>query len=178
MLTYEPGDIATFYFIISNDGDIKRIKAWSDRKQLLDYYMDFHKCPKYSIKKITKPIEEINKILEENYHDEIEIGNLYIKDPKGKHNDDKKIISVPITSNEIKCIDEECATALASRVGYSYLNGSVPYLKGKYREALDDIFLSSMIQRAIHTRTDKISRYIEFDQLIVFFRFFPDEFGK
>ena len=60
MLRYEPGDIATFYFIIKEDGNNKEIKAWSDKKQLVEFYMDFHKCPKFRLKKITKPIEVLS----------------------------------------------------------------------------------------------------------------------
>lgn len=176
MLNYEPGDIATFYFVIRNDDNGKMIKAWTDRKSLLEFYMDFHKCPKYNIKKITKTIEEIHKITEENYHDEISIGNIYMKDRDGK-NGDKKMVALPITENEFRFVREECASSFSSRINYSYLNGVLPYLKGKYREALADIFLSSIINKELNNKKDKYTECIDFDQLMLLFRSFPDDFG-
>jgi hypothetical protein len=139
--------------------------------------MEFHKCPKFKIKKVTKPIEEIHRITEENNHDEIAIGNFYVKDREGKLGD-KKLITIPITENEFRFVREECATALASRIGYAYLNGALPYLKGKYQEALADIYLSSMINKTVHNKNDKYNQVIDFDQLMVLFKSFPDEFGR
>ena len=135
MLRYEPGDIATFYFIIKEDGNNKEIKAWSDKKQLVEFYMDFHKCPKFRLKKITKPIEEIRKITEESYHDEITIGHIRVRD-REKKKGDVKLITIPATQNELNFLSEESSNFLSTSMEYSYLNGVIPYLKKKYREAL------------------------------------------
>ena len=176
MERYEPGDIATFYFVIRVEQNEKMVRGWTDNKQLLEFYMDFHKCPKYSIKKITKPIEEIHKITEENYHDEIVIGNIYTKDRDGK--DDKKMIAIPVTSTELTFIATETNTSFSGLINYGYLNGVIPYLKGKYREGLSDIFLTSLIRKEVENKKDKYNQVIDFDQLMLLFRSFPDDFGK
>jgi len=176
MERYDRGDIATFYFIINDDGKNKAIRAWTDKKQLAEIYLDFHKCPNYRLKKVTKCIDEINEILDENNNDEIVIGNIYMKDPDRKKGN-VKIVSIPVTQVEITFINEECETFLSSRINYSYLNGVIPYLKKKYREALTDIFLPSIIKKVVYNKNDMINQDIKFDQLMVLFRSFPDDFG-
>lgn len=176
MLKYEPGDIATFYFIINEYNDTKEIKGWTSKKQLAEFYIDFHKCPKYQLKKITKPIEEIYKITEDYYHSEIIIGNILVKNREKKG--EVKLISIPATQDELNFIHEESSTFFATMMGYSYLNNVIPYLKKKYIEALDDIFLSSVIKKAIHNQSDKINQYIQLDELMILLKSFPENFGE
>ena len=70
MAKYEEGDIVTYYFIIVEDGNDKRIQAWSDHKELVKYYMEFHKCKYYSIKKVDDIFERVMDIINENANDE------------------------------------------------------------------------------------------------------------
>lgn len=177
MKIYEHGDTATFYFIIAEYDDRKDIKGWTDVKQLAEFYIDFHKCPRFRIKKVVKPIEELNVVLDENNNDEIVIGNIYMKDTESKNNDNMKIISIPVTQNEMSFINEETSTFLSVRVDYSYLNNAIPYLKNKYQEAMNDILLTSLIKKVVYNRNDKVNQVIKFDQLMVLFRSFPDDFG-
>ena len=116
MDNYSRGDIATFYFVIY-DTDDKIIKAWSDNKQLVDFYLKFHSCKKFSLKKITDTIENISKVLEENYHDEIVLYHALIKNKKSS-----KLVTIPATQSEINYINEECQMFLYTRIDYSYLN--------------------------------------------------------
>ena len=176
MEKYDRGDIVTLYLIINDDGKNKMIRAWTDKKQLAEIYLDFHKCPKYRLKKVTKSLEEIIDVINENANDEIVIGNIYMKDHERKKGN-VKIVSIPVTQTEITFISEECETFLSSRINYSYLNGVIPYLKRKYREAMSDIFLPSGINKAVNNKNDKIYENIKFDQLMVLFRSFPDDFG-
>jgi hypothetical protein len=177
MLAYDPGDSATFYFVVrDNEDGTRKVRGWTDRKQLAEFYMEFHKCPRYSLKKITKSIEEIHEITEENNVDEIILANIYIKD-RDKNNGESKIIVIPATENELQFLNEETQTSFSSRIGYSYLNGVIPYLKKKYISALEDMFLSSLILKEVHNKRDKYNQKIDFDQLMLLFRSFPEEFG-
>lgn len=176
MERYERDDIATFYFIINDDNNHTMIRAWTDKKQLAEVYLDFHKCPNYRLKKVTKSFKEMIEIINENANDEIVIGNIYMKDPDKNHGK-PKIVSIPVTNTEITFISEECETFLSSRINYSYMNDVIPYLKKKYREALGDIFLPSIIKKVVYNRNDDINQELRFDQLMVLFRSFPNDFG-
>ena len=178
MAKYEEGDIVTYYFIIVEDGNDKRIQAWSDHKELVKYYMEFHKCKRFVLKSLTRRIEEISTILEENLHDEIKIHNVMIKDNSGKKGKEFKTIPIPATETEFMFINEETNTYMASRINYAYLNGAIPYLKKKYKESLNGILLTDVIRKVVHGQNPKSTQMISFDQLMVLFESFPDNFGK
>lgn len=179
MAKYEPGDIVTYYFIVYDNGDRKNIQAWTDIKDLAKFYMEFHSCKHFILKSITKRIEEIAKILEENRNDEIRICNLMVKNSgKRKKGEETKLICVPLTQTESMLIQEECSSFMASAVRYSYLNSAIPYLKSKYRQGLNDIFLSDIINATCNTRSTKIIELLEMDQLIILFKMLPHTFGK
>lgn len=176
MKQYEHGDIATFYFIINKFGNNNIIKAYTDSKDLAKIYMDFHKCKKFTIKKVTKPIDEITPILEENIHDEIGVYNIIIKDPDKKYGKTKEAI-IPATMTEMHYINEEARTYMGSRVSYDNLNMMIPYLKNKYQRALHDILLNDVIAYVVHNKHSNILTDIDFDTLMMLYRSFPDEFG-
>lgn len=178
MAKYEVGDIVTYYFIIVEDDNGKHIQAWSDNKDLVKFYLEFHNCKKFVLKTMTRTVEEISKILEENLHDEIKIHNIHIKDTKSKNGTGYKTISIPATETEFMFINEESNTFMASRINYSFINEAIPYLKGKYRDALKNIFLTDIIKKVIHGQNPKITQMIEFDQLLILFESFPENFGK
>lgn len=172
---YEKGDIATFYFIIAESNNDSRIQGWTDEKVLAESYIEFHKCKSFKMKSITRPIEEINKILEENIHDEITIHNLIVKDPDkpGK----VRTIPVPVTETEFTFIREESNTFMTSMVDYGYLNTVIPYLKKDYIKALKSIFLIPIIHLVVNNKQSEITSLIQFDELGVLFRSFPEYFG-
>lgn len=172
---YEHGDIATFYFVVISDKE-KRIQGWTDDKDLAKYYMDFHKCKRFILKEITRPIDEINKILEENLHDEIVICNIVVKSKEKKKGFD--VIPIPATNTEILFINEEVNGFMTSYIDYGYLNQVIPYLDKEYQRALRDIFLSDIIKQVIHSKKSNIAMNIQYDQLSILFRSFPEYFGK
>lgn len=173
MAKYEPGDTVTYYFILRDDDD-KVIKAWTDKKKLAEFYMEFHNCPSYVLKTVTKTIEEIVAITEENLHDEINIVNLYTrKNNKG----DGKLITIPATELEATIIREEANTFFQTKIDYGLLNEAISFLKPRYRKAFDRIFLSSIIRYVIHNKHDAITQQINLDQLMVLIKSFPNDFG-
>lgn len=171
---YEPGDIATFYFIINNSSNRNYIKAWTDDKNLAEFYMMFHKCPRFKIKKVVRSIEEINKMIDENYFDEISIANIIAKD--NNSDDGKKLISIPLTGSELQVINDECNSFLSTFIEYSYISNSMSYLKNKYLEILDDILLVPIIDYLQSNVIDKRLGEIDMDQMIILLRSFPDDF--
>lgn len=180
MAKYEPGDIATFYFIINEiDSDDKIIQGYTDNKDLAKYYMEFHKCKKFTLKSMTKTIEDISVILEENRNDEIKIYNITIRDPKHKDGRNTKMISIPATDTEMRFLNEETKTYFSSHICYTLLNEAKPFMKRKYQEALDTILLQKVIDVNINAKPPaKILINSELDQLMLLFRSFSDNFGR
>ena len=180
MAQYEPGDIVTYYFIIMNDNGNKRIQAWTNRKELAKFYYEFHNCKNFSIKKITKTIEDMRRILEENANDEIMIANINIKNHErsGKKDPETVMISIPATRTEMTFINEETSSFMLSQVRYSYLDSAIPYLKNKYQKALNDIFLPAVIKKVCYNKESAITQSLYMDHLMVLYRSFPDMFGK
>jgi len=176
MAKYEPGDIATYYFVILEDEHGKRIQGWTDRKSLAEFYMKFHNCSNYRLKKVTKTIEEIRGITEENCHDEIILANIITRDRNKKGSEIKHIV-VPTTETEIRFVNEECDTFFSGKVNYAYLDGATQFLKNKYQRALERLFLPLIISKAVYNRSDPYREGIELDQLMVLFRSFPTNFG-
>lgn len=179
MAVYEMGDVVTYYFVVFANDENKSIKGWSDNKELVKFYMEFHNCEDMVLKSITKRIEEIVKITEENCHDEIRIYNITIRNRgKRKKGEPATIVSIPATRTESTFITEEANTFLTSNIRYSFLNSAIPYLKGKYRDALDNIFLTDVINKTCNNRDSPITEKVEMDQLILLFKSFPETFGK
>ena len=175
MPRYNPGDIVTYYFIIRDDSYGKIIKGWTDQKLLAEFYMKFHNCKSFTLKKLTATIEEINDILRENHNDEISIVNILVRDQKRKG--EMKSISIPATTVEMDFINDEDSTMFYGRIDYGYLNEIIPYFKDKYLKALSKLLLPSMIKKAVYNRSDKFNTSIQLDQLMVLVKHFPNDFG-
>jgi len=177
-MSLEGDDIVTYYFIIHHDRDIKRIAGWTSKKKLAEAYMKFHNCPDFELKKVTRTLDEIYKITqEENLHDEIGISHIYTRNRKKDRSDELKIIIIPATKSEMNLVKTECDTLFAGRIDYTCIDRAFPYLKKKYREALEILFLGSILRKAIHNRSDKYNSVIEFDQLMVLFKSLNSSFG-
>lgn len=175
-IKYDLDDVATFYFIINHFDGHKEIQAWTDSKGLAKAYMDFHSCKNFKLKCVKNTMREINKIIEDNIHDEIGMCNILIKDPekRGKSRD----IFIPATSTELTFLNEESKTFMASYVDYSLINEWLPMLKSKYQRALSAMLLPNVVSRVIHNKADPITRDVEFDYLSMLYKGFPDNFGK
>lgn len=178
MNRYDPDELVTFYFVImSSDGIYgeDRIQAWSDRKDLVKAYMQFHKCPHYRLKKITKPMHQMVEILDENNHDEINMYNITTRDPK--HPKRTKRIVIPATVTEQLFINEEIANFMMTQIDYAFLANAVPYLKPKYQRALEQVLLMDIIRKNVHGQNPVSLQKVEMDQLLVLVRSFPEHFG-
>ena len=179
MAKYESGDIVTYYFIIKENKNDKMIQGWTDNKSIANFYMEFHKAKGFRIKSITNTIDEINKILDDNWNDEIKMCNIITRN-RGKHRKGEEIASIviPATSTELAFIREEANTFMTSRINYSFINDAIPYLKNRYQDALKSIFLSDVVLKVIYNKNSKFTQLIEFDQLMILFRSFPENFGE
>ncbi|MCM1233261.1 MAG: hypothetical protein NC489_24350 [Ruminococcus flavefaciens] len=180
MKDYDNRDNVTFYFIILRDeNDNRQIHAWTDNKDLAKVYMEFHSCKNMSLKAVTNRYDRIVEVINENSQDEIGIYNITVRDPekKKKHQKNTKIVTIPATSSEMMVIRDEGANFMYTRINYSYLNSAIPYLKNKYQRALQQLFLQNIIMKVTHNRTDPIIEEMEVDQLIVYLRTFPEQFG-
>ncbi len=179
MRKYEVDERVTFYFVIFDDGDNNRIQAWSDNKDYAKMYMNFHQCKNYKLKAVTKRFDDMVTILNENYHDEIELCNIRIKNVENhKKGHESRMVMVPLTSTEHMLVDDESVCFMASRVDYQYINGAFHYLKDKYQRVLKDIFLYDVMNKVIYEKQSKFTNNVETDDLMVLFRSFPDHFGK
>ncbi len=179
MAKYESGDIVTFWFVVYHDPVAgKRIQAFSDNKDLVKAYLEFHKCPEYSIKSMTGTIDSMVPIINENRNDELHIENINTRDPNArKHQNRVKMIQIPITGTESVLLSDDSANFLNSAIPYSYLNSAIPYLKDKWQGVLDDIFLTDIIKHVIHRQTTKKIGYIDVDQLMLMIRLPQAHFG-
>ena len=179
MRKYEVDERVTFYFVIFDDGDNNRIQAWSDKKDYAKLYMNFHQCKHYKLKSVTKRFDDMINILNENYHDEISLYNIRVKNKEGhKKGHESRLIMVPLTSTENLMIQDEETCLMASRVNYQYINEAFHYMKDKYQKVLKDIFLYDVMNKVIYEKQSKFTNGVEMDELMVLFKSFPDHFGK
>lgn len=171
-------DIESWYFIVNTEPNgTKRIVAWSEKKRMAECYLKFYSSPNHELKKITKTLGELEKLRDENIQDEIDIININTRNRKKGRNDEMKMIAIPATNSETAIISEEANTFFSGRIGYAYINERLPYLKNKYREALEILFLDSIIRKVIHNKSDKKADQIELDQLMILFKSFSSSFG-
>lgn len=175
-MSYELDDIITLYFVVKKDKDrdINFIQAWSKDKKLVNFYMEFHHCKNFHLKKVTGRVKDIRCYINENIYDEIGIYHISVI-----NKDKLKTMYIPATETEISFIREEEDTFFGSRINYSYINSVIPYLKDKYKRALKDILLIDIIMTQVNNRSStNIIQSIEFDELKLLFRYFNDNFGE
>lgn len=175
-MKYETGDIATYYFIIMDKDNKSSIVGWTDDKDLAKAYLDFHNCKCFKMKKYVATIEEIYKMLEENINDEIRMINIAIRNTKKNRKDDVEFITIPATELQNINLKDETMNFLYTSINYSYINNAIPYLKNKYQEALEDIYLIKLINAVLNNRPSKFSTKLMFDELVLLTRIFPDQF--
>lgn len=179
MSKYESGDIATYWFVIIKERDgSKRIQAFSDSKALVKFYMELHNSPRFSLRSMTAPIDEIIPILNENSNDEIHIENILTRDSKAKKGENcMKMVQIPMTGTESILLRDDTAEFLNSSIPYGYLNGAIPYLKDKWQRALADIFLTDIIRKVVHHQTTRRLQDLQVDQASMLIRIPQGNFG-
>lgn len=180
MAKYDEDDIMTIYFVVKKDRGESIIQAWSDDKKMVESYMTFHNCKKFSVKKVTRESQAMYQLMEENLHDKISLVNITTRDPKHKH--DAKSITVPMTETELTLLNSETNTFMSSYINYSYINDALCYFKHKYMKILDDIGLFGIIHKILYSKSNITGKYndilsnVDFDQLILFYRLYPENF--
>lgn len=178
MREYDDDELLTYYFVIVKDRNTSRIQAWTDKKALAELYMEFHKCSKFKLKKVTASVSELVKITDENRHDQLELVNLTIRNrDKSKPNKLTTLITIPATQSECVFLEEETNSFLSSRIDYGALSNLLPYLKSKYQQALADILLPDVVNAVVYGKMSPKLQNCEIDQLSVLIRHFPDSFG-
>lgn len=177
MKPYERGDIVTYYFVIMTDGDKRIINAWTDDKQLAKFYMEFHKCPKFTLKPVTKAAEEFVDVINDNALDEIKIHRIKIRNPDGSKKKPLKYVEVPMTENERGLIRTNSTDLMGFQVNYSLLNEMMPYLKGFYRKGLEMIMLPEAIKISCYSKSGRMWSQCELDELLLFYTSNPEVFG-
>lgn len=173
MPRYEAGDIVTFHFVLEKDPKFgtKSIRAFSDNKDLVKMYMEFHNCPRFTLKTMTMSIEKMKDITNANVHDEIHIENIYIKNPNAKKGENKlQMVQIPMTGAESVTLAADVTEFLSSAIDYAYMNSSIPYLKGKWQDVLKGIFLQDVIKKVTSPTTTNRLGWLDMDHLMVMLR--------
>jgi hypothetical protein len=174
MKNYEREDNVTFYFVLSKRASGGNdIKAWSDDKCCVEFYVKFHNCPNHHIRKVSKKMRDISSILNENHNDEIEIMNIITRDKNNR----PKIIQIPMTTTERSVVDDASKTFCSAMVDYSALNDHVGILKPKYQKSLERIGMMDIIRSTIYNKSTKFISEIEIDQLRLLARLFKGDFN-
>lgn len=174
-MRYEPGDVVTFYFIIMKKDGKKSIVAWSDNKKIAKAYLEFHKCKYFYLIEHTSTIEEMYKLTDENINDEIKLTNIAIRDVKNPNK--VKYVVMPGTDIDFTFVKDESSSFYATRIDYQLLEEAYYSLKNKYREAFEDIYLKDIINYVIYRKHSKISSMVQFDELSILTKGFPEKFG-
>ena len=172
MRQIDPEEILSMYFVIIHDKDGKRIQAWSESKDLAESYIEFYGSDMLSLKKITKTGAYIEDIIRENINDEIGLKLITVRD-----GDKTKEIYIPATKTDSLLINDESSSMLSSRIDYGFLNGALYFLKDKYQDALQDIFLEAAIRQVVHNDRQKIFDKIKLDQMAILYYSRKDMFG-
>lgn len=175
---YQLDDMVTFYFVIYTNpqNGSKDIQAYSDDHALVKYYMEFHNCSHFHMKKMTSTYHDIIKIIEENRHDDIQIVNISTND--SDHKGKVKMISVPMTETEYGLLTGEINSMMGGCINYHIISEFIYYLKPKYQKALKHISLIDILNWVLYSANqDKIQK-MSLDELHLFIHAFPQFFGK
>lgn len=178
MAVIEDDDIVTYWFVIREEERGKYIQAYSRDKKLVKAYIDFHRCPRFTLKEITDKMKNIVPIINQHVHDEIAIIGISTKDPEAKKGQYKmKLIQIPMTEEERLMLEENVKDYMQIDIPYGYLNSVKPYLKKKYRDALDAVFFPDVVNHVLYHDDPQRLRYVTLDQLVLFIKTNRANFG-
>ena len=173
MKKYDLKDDCTIWFVVFDDGNSKRIQAYSDEKEYVDAYMEFHHCKHMRVKKITDRADRMFELLNENINDEIGIYNKKMRKKKNKY----EMVLVPMTYAESILVNDEVTSLMYTRIDYNFINEAMYYLKDKYQKAIKQILLKSAINKVVYNKADKIINSIDLDEVALLIKSQPDLFG-
>lgn len=178
----DSNDIVTYYIVEVNEDSLgTNIQAWSDDKELVKAYMEFHKCKRFKVKKVTNKMSVIGKYLIENaMHDELGICWISVRNPKPKPGEELIQVAIPMTQSEMAVINDEINSKFSSYGMYQSTHQMIGFLKNKYQRALAGIMYTEFMKQArMETPKDNpIINAIQYDELKILFSQFPDHFGK
>ena len=155
----------------ANDKEKNLIKAWTDNKELLKFYLDFHKCKDFKTVVIEATVADVYDIVESNLNDEIQIQNLLIRDPKKPYKE--KYLQVPITNEEKDALISEIDYWGSGRINYNLISQYYGIIKNKYRKVFDNILLTDILHSVNSGKKSKFLNKIKLDQLVLLYRTFP-----
>lgn len=187
---YDMDDRVTFYFVTYKEPGFSQpsIKAWTDDKVLLDFYLKFHNRKAFKVKKFTDTYKEISTMINRTcINDEISLHSLItakrdglgkskVKGKAGEISDKITVVQAPITTNERVQIDDNASTFCSSMIDYGNLNRVLPLLKEKYVKALKGIGLLDVISSTVMSQPTKLTKNVHLDELVILLKFFPTEF--
>lgn len=175
MKVYESDEEVTIYFVVFKKGAVRNVQAWSDNKELAKAYVEFHNCKDMKVRSLTKEMKDMIKLINENNHDEIEIQNLIMRDPKHRYS--VKEVAVPMTASEGLVLRSDENSFMSSWIDYSLMNQAIPFMKNKWQRVLKAIHVEDVIASAVHSKQSKFTNSIKLDQLSVLLRSLPEHFG-
>lgn len=185
---YDMTDTVTFYFVTYREPGFSEpcIKAWTDDKVLLDFYLKFHGMKDFKVKVITDTYLAVSKIINNTCrNDEICLANMLTVQraeidgvsKKGKFNDRMMMVVVPATTQEVNHINDNAGDFCSSMVDYGKINELLPWLKKRYLSALERLNLVDIVSVVVGGKPPtKRTMYIELDELMLMLKFFPAEF--
>jgi len=181
---YEANDIVDCYFIVFHDegpSSHKRVVGWSLDKNMIEFYLQFHKCKRMVVKKVTGEMQKVYRIMDENtvsMDDEINIYNIDTID-REKHK--LKTVQIPATQTEMRFMTEEVNTYWSSHISYGTLNQLMSFVKPKYQDALRGIYLNQFVEKVVSNWSPDLGVYVPdhimIDQLRLLVKSFPGMFG-
>ena len=151
------------------------VKAWSDDKELVEFYIKFHNCKHFDVIVIDTTLDDIYDIINPSGNDEIKIVNLAIRDPDKPHKE--KYIKVPMTEQEIDTMRLESESWGSDRINYHIIEKYYRLLKNKYKKIFNNILLLDILENIRTGSSTKILKEIKYDQLMLLYRTFPDNFN-
>jgi len=179
MKAYEYDDMVTCYFVISTDPDPSigktYIRGYTDDKKLVQFYMEFHNCPKYKLKEATKTYREILKMRNDYPNDEISIHNLDTRDPEkpGK----VKIVSLPLTTTEADHLKEVSSSHGTSLYNISLINDYLSLFKGKYQKALNLFGMHDLVRAEVYNQKTEFTQNVKMDEVQLLIKYYHTEFS-
>lgn len=174
MKSYDLNDQTTFYFIIFENRKNTEITGWTDDKSTAEFYLKFHNCKNYKLRKVKKIYKRIVPILNENVNNEIEIMNILTAEKGNKRR--VKVIQIPMTRDEFSLVNDTTSTFCSNMIDYSIISNYMHKLKPKYQRALLDIKLPDIIDSEIYNNPSKFTKSIDIDQLKLLFKLLPQNF--
>lgn len=176
---YEKDDMVTYYFIIVKDKiHDTRVQAVTDDKNLLEFYLEFHKCKQFKVNKVHDYYKNIIELLNQCTQDNIDL--YYIKTKSDDNKQGYTQMVVPMTETEMRMVADESSTFCASIIPYHRMNQMIPFLKNKYQKAIQSIRLDDIINSVLAKKSTPsyFIQSIQLDQLRVLLKLYPDSFGK